>query len=212
MRKLSKVIRQEHQNIGIIINRNLKIYFKIGHLFSQSVICLVLISLLFFTQLFCPCKVFAQDISAISFDEAFNLVLKSDPGVISAKNALEVANLKLAAAKSLGFPTVTLNAFPITIARDKFKLESKDSDVLTFWDTGISSNAGLGISLPINDGNISFSVDGSYSKLGSFNSKWESGWKINFSWPILGKGSSIGSAGGEGSSGINIGSYEDQIR
>jgi len=54
-------------------------------------------------QVFYPFQAFASDANTIAFDEALRLALACDPGVVSARNALEVANLRLVAAESLRF-------------------------------------------------------------------------------------------------------------
>ncbi len=161
------------------------------------------------TKAFHPFHVFAADANIMTLDEALRLALACDPGVVSARNALEVANLRLVAAESLRFPLFTLGASPVQASW------TPPRPSIT-GDTGrklVSSGIGLGTTLPIGDGNVSFNMEGSYSKVDSQDPVWDNGWRINISLPILGKSSvSTGSMGLAGATGTGGGSYKDQVR
>ena len=158
---------------------------------------------------FHPFQVSASDANTITFDEALRLALACDPGVVSARNALEVANLRLAAAESLSFPLFTLSASPVQAswtAPVQLTPPRAESRVT-------SSKIGLGATLPIGDGNASFSMQGSYLKVDSQDPVWDDGWQITVSLPILGKSSvSTGGMGLAGATGAGGGSYKDQMR
>jgi outer membrane protein TolC len=169
----------------------------------------ILILLLLLTQAFHPLQAFASDADTITFDEALRLASACDPGVVSARNALEVANLRLVAAESLRFPLFTLSASPVQ-AHWTAPIQSSPGS------TGrnlIASKIGLGATLPIGDGNAVFSIEGSYSKADSKDAVWDNGWQVTVSLPILGKSSvSTGSIGLAGATGAGGRSYKDQVR
>lgn len=162
-------------------------------------------------QAFYPFQAFASDANTIAFDEALRLALACDPGVVSARNALEVANLRLVAAESLRFPLLTLKASPLEVGWTDPK--SAFPGMGGKHVSHVSSGIGLGATLPIGDGNAAFSIQGSYSKVDSQDPVWDNGWQISISLPVLGKSSvSTGSMGLAGATGAGGGSCKDQVR
>ncbi len=222
MTRIFKAVKPVHSDTSDTIDR----HFKIKRRILLVVFTSLLISLFPPTQAFyllqtfhplqsChpskafhPLQVFASDANTITFDEALRLALAHDPGVVSARNALEVANLRLVAAESLRFPLLTLKASPLEVGWTDPK-----SAFPGMGGKHVSSGIGLGATLPIGDGNATFSIQGSYSKVDSQDSAWDNGWQISISLPILGKSSvSTGSMGLAGATGAGGGSYKDQVR
>lgn len=183
-------------------------YCKAKRRILLLVFTLTLLSLLLPSQAFILLQAFASDVNTITFDEALRLALACDPGVVSARNALEVANLRLVAAESLRFPSLTLKASPLEVGwTDPTRIFAD------MRGKHVSSGVGLGAVMPIGDGTVSFSMEGLYSKEESRDPVWNDGWKISVSWPILGKSSvSTGSMGLGGPTGSGGGSYKDQVR
>jgi outer membrane protein TolC len=167
------------------------------------VLLLLVAQMIYPTGVLYPSQVLASDIDTITFDEALYLVLANDPTVISARNNLEVTNLRLLAAESLGLPSLDLKASPFSVTN---KMEGQDG-------MSISSDITLDANLPVGNGNVLFSLTGSYSKKDLEGSVWDDGWSINVSYPILGKRSiSIESGGPGGGSGTGGESHKDQVR
>jgi outer membrane protein TolC len=208
MTRIFKAVKPVHSDT---IDR----HFKIKRRILLVVFTSLLISLFpptqafYLLQAFHPFQVFASDANTITFDEALRLALAHDPGVVSARNALEVASLRLVAAESLRFPLFTLSASPVQ-ASWTAPIQSIPGSTERRL---ISSRIGLGATLPIGDGNATFSIQGSYSKADSQASAWDNGWQISISLPILGKSSvSAGSMALAGTTGAGGGSYKDQVR
>lgn len=186
---------------------NIHRYYKIKRRILLMVSAFALILLLVPAHVFPLSQAFAQDANPITFDEALRFALACDSGVVSARNALEVANLRLVAAESLRFPLLTLKASPLDVG-----WRNPESFPLTGGEH-VSSGIGLGATIPIGEGNVSFSVKGSYSKDDITGSDWKDEWQISVSLPVLGKSSvSTGSMGSGGATGAGGGSYKDQVR
>lgn len=154
-----------------------------------------------------PSQALASDEDTLTYDEALGLALACDSGVLSARGALELANLRLIAAEASRLPSLTLKASPL---EGGWKAPTPP-----FIEGGkyVSSGIGLGAVMPIGDGTVSFSMQGSYYGEESKNPAWNDSWKISISLPVLGKSSaSTGSTGISGVSGAGGGSYRDQVR
>jgi outer membrane protein TolC len=223
MTRIFKAVKQVHSDT---IDR----HFKIKRRILLAVFASILISLFPPSQAFyllqafhplqsChplqashPFQVFASDADTVTLDEALRLALARDPGVVSARNALEVASLRLVAAESLRFPALTLNASPLKVSWEQSRplFGPVPEEV---WSRRVSSGIGLGATLPIGDGNAAFSIQGAYSKVDSQDPTWDNGWQVTISLPILGKSSvSTGGMGLAGATGAGGNSYKDQVR
>ena len=175
------------------------------------VFAFTLISLLALSQAFSLTQAFASDVNTITFGEALHLALAHDSGVVSSRNALELANLRLVAAEASRYPTLTLNTSPFEAGwKDPMRgIEGLEGNHVYYVASGIR----LGAVLPVGKGEASFSMEGLYSKEESKDPKWNDGWQIKISLPIIGRSSiSTGSYGLGGVTGAGGGSPEDQVR